>query len=249
MRLNKMRENAASGGFGSAWRGFSRWDRVACVALAASLVLLLFLRLRTPGLSLIVAGFLFLVSAVYLFFSQCVPWLRTHWLWSLRNRLILAYLFIAVVPMLLFGSMAALCTYAFYRHFGAYLVYADFDKRIDQVGNTARALANVYAVQAAANHGIIDTQSLPPRAEVLIEEQQANLPGLKIDVGSGEDLLQRAQGPRHNQFSGLVQSGNTVVLRGVVARPIPEGRVLISVSVPLTPEFAATIEPDSVRSD
>lgn len=244
MRLNKMHENAASGGFRSAWRGFSGWDRVAFVVLAASLVLLLFLRSRTPGSSLIVAGFLFFVSVVYLFFSQCVPWLRTHWLWSLRNRLILAYLFIAVVPLLLLGSMAALCTYAFYRHFGAYLVYADFDKRIDQVGNTAQALANVYAVQAAANHGIIDTQSLPPRAELFIEEQQANLPGLKIEVGSGEEFLQRAPGPRHNRFEGLVQTGDTVALRAVVVRRIPEGRVLVSVSVPLTPEFAATIEPD-----
>lgn len=226
------------------WRHLKIRDGAAVAVLLIS-ALFLFLRLAAitfiPPLAL---GLALLVSAAYLFFFRAVPWLREHWLWSLRSRLILAYLFIAVVPMLLLASMAALSAYFLYWHFGAYLVYADFQKRIDQTLETAETLSTAYALEAVANGGHVDANGLPPHTELFVGAAQAELPGLKIEVGKGEELLQRAQDRRHTQFAGLVQNDDMVAVRAVVARRMGNGRLIVSVSVPLSPEFAATIEPD-----
>src|SRR5271170_5840584 len=45
-------------------------------------------------------------------------WARKHLLWSLRNRLITAYLFIAVVPVLMLLTMAGLAAYLLYWQLG-----------------------------------------------------------------------------------------------------------------------------------
>ncbi|PYU02584.1 MAG: hypothetical protein DMG34_15870, partial [Acidobacteria bacterium] len=51
------------------------------------------------------AKFVGLLSAGYLSF-RAMSWWRNRLLWSLRNRLIVAYLFIAVVPVLLLLTLA-----------------------------------------------------------------------------------------------------------------------------------------------
>src|SRR5277367_6749262 len=58
-------------------------------------------------------GFLCFAALVY-FVMRLIPWLRRRVLWSLRNRLIVAYLFMAVVPVLLLVTMIGIATYLFY---------------------------------------------------------------------------------------------------------------------------------------
>jgi sigma-B regulation protein RsbU (phosphoserine phosphatase) len=59
--------------------------------------------------------FLFLAVLAFGYLAvRGFQWAREHLLWSLRNRLVIAYLFIAVVPVLLLLTMAGL---------GAYLLY------------------------------------------------------------------------------------------------------------------------------
>ena len=66
----------------------------------------------------------------------------------MRNQLIDLYVFLAVVPMLLLLAMGALSLYLLYWHFGAYLVYADLQKRIDQLASTADTIATAYALES-----------------------------------------------------------------------------------------------------
>ena len=66
-------------------------------------------------------GFLGFAAIVY-FVVRLVPWVRTRVLWSLRNRLIVAYLFMAVVPVVLLVTMIGIATYLFYLQLGAHLL-------------------------------------------------------------------------------------------------------------------------------
>jgi len=69
--------------------------------------------------------------------------------WRLRNRLIVAYLFIAVVPVLLLLSLAALGAREMAGQIAVYLVHSEFERRMDSLRNSAQALARAPAAQRA----------------------------------------------------------------------------------------------------
>ena len=59
---------------------------------------------------------------------RLIPWFRTKFMWTLRNRLIVAYVFIAVVPVILLLSMAGLATYGLYLQLGAHVFQDDLQR-------------------------------------------------------------------------------------------------------------------------
>lgn len=73
-----------------------------------------------------VAVFLLLVRVVYL---QAV-----ETLWLLRNRLILAYVFMGVVPVLLIAGMLAIGAYMFYGQYASYLLLSELNDHTRNVG-------------------------------------------------------------------------------------------------------------------
>jgi len=71
------------------------------------------------------------------------------------------------------------------------------------------------------------------------------LPGLKVETGKGEELLGRGDEPfSRNRFRGLVFSEGQLALRSVVARPTSTGRIVVSVTVPVSPELIDTLAPE-----
>src|SRR5437867_13416744 len=73
--------------------------------------------------------YLAVVASVYLLF-RLIGWWRDRLLWSLRNRLIVAYLFIAVVPFLSIVTSAVLAGRILYSQLGAYLLHEALQLRI-----------------------------------------------------------------------------------------------------------------------
>jgi len=73
--------------------------------------------------------YLAVLAGVYLLF-QLIGWWRNRLLWSLRNRLIVAYLFIAFVPILLTVTLVFLAGRILYSQLGAYLLHEDIQQRI-----------------------------------------------------------------------------------------------------------------------
>jgi sigma-B regulation protein RsbU (phosphoserine phosphatase) len=228
----------------SLWRRTNLWDR------AALLFILLYavpaalrdagLAVRVPG----VLGFLFALSLAYFVLVRGIGWVRRRLLWRLRNRLIVAYLLIAVVPVLLLVTIAALSAYLLYWQFGAYLVYSDLQRRQDEVATTAEMLANSLAVEAAATRKPVDMNSLPPPTTAFLDMARADLPGLEATVGKNEELLQRSPDRPRSHFAGIVQSNDQLVLASVIARMLPSGRLVVSVSVPVSPALISMLEPE-----
>jgi len=213
------------------------------VVLAYLLLILFGPQLRLPALwsSRIVA----IVALSYL----AVRLLGAHknWLWSLRNQLIAVYFFVSILPILLQVVMTALALYLLYWHFGAYLVYADLERRIEQVASAADTLTTAYALEIASTGATAPagTQSEPPpHTAIFLAAAQESLPGLKITAGAGQELLARGTDRRRFRFAGLVSDGDAVELRAVVERRVNGQRLIVSAEVPVTPEFLATLEPE-----
>jgi sigma-B regulation protein RsbU (phosphoserine phosphatase) len=191
------------------------------------------------------SGFLFFLAscaAIY-WLARGWVWARDHLLWSLRNRLVAAYIFIAVVPVLLLLAMAGLAAYLLYWQLGSYVIYTEMGEREERVGVVATAMATSYAAEATLGHTAA-ALALPVDPATYIKNAMAEFPGLKIETGKGEELLTARGSHRGNRFRGLVYSDGQLALRAVVARPTPSGRILVSVLVPVTPEFIDTLAPE-----
>ncbi len=224
------------------WEGISfvDWIALAVLLLYGALLGLRAYHAQIPGAGFLL--FLAICAAIYWLVRGWV-WARDHLLWSLRNRLVAAYVFIAVVPVLLLLTMVGLATYLLYWQLGSYVIYTEMEEREERVGVVATAMATSYAAEATLGRNAA-ALTLPVDPTTYIKNAMTELPGLKVETGTGEELL-HANGPSgRNRFRGLVFSGGQLTLRGVVARPSPAGRILVSVIVPVTPELIQTLAPE-----
>src|SRR6202051_4533624 len=87
--------------------------------------------------------FLAVLAGAYLVYRM-VAWGRNRLLWSLRNRLIVAYLFIAVVPILLIMTFVLLAGRFLYSQLGAYLLYEDLHRRIEMITDISQHIAAAH---------------------------------------------------------------------------------------------------------
>src|SRR5262249_40409018 len=141
-----------------------------------------------------------LLALLYLL-VRFIGWWRNRLLWSLRNRLIVSYLFIALVPVLLVTLLATPARLLLYTPLGRYLLYDDMQKRVQMLDDGA---AQIAAALAASKQNVT-----PELAEHLISMQQhevydARLPGLQIDFTTNEYLFRQLAGDKRT-FSGLIQ--------------------------------------------
>jgi serine phosphatase RsbU (regulator of sigma subunit) len=88
--------------------------------------------------------FLALIALVYLL-VRLILLARRRLLWRLRNRLIVAYLFIAVIPILLLLTMVGLAGYLLELQIGAHLLRDDLNQRENMIAADASAIAGVVA--------------------------------------------------------------------------------------------------------
>src|SRR5258708_39801389 len=108
------------------WRRLC-WPDLAAISLAlAGLAAQIF---APAGGFFSFVRFFGLLSAGYLAF-RAISWWRNRLLWSLRNRLIVAYLFIGVVPVLLLVTLAVSAAQVLYSQLGGFLLYGEFHIRL-----------------------------------------------------------------------------------------------------------------------
>src|SRR2546426_606957 len=97
------------------WHSLSWLDVVSTVATAAGLILAF---LNASGGLPSFLKYLAVLAGIYLFI-RFLGWWRNRLLWSLRNRLIVGYLFIALVPILLIVTLVFLVGRILYSQLGA----------------------------------------------------------------------------------------------------------------------------------
>src|ERR1700758_573043 len=89
-------------------------------------------------------GFLSVVS-ILLFGLLAFRWLKAKLLWRLRNRLIVTYVFIGVVPTLLLVVMALATLYLFAGQFANFIVTSEVNLQLHSVEAMNAAIANEMA--------------------------------------------------------------------------------------------------------
>jgi phosphoserine phosphatase RsbU/P len=124
----------------------SRFAWVACYLLAIDL-LLYFLRKflallgssYAAGLSGWSSFLTFVVAA--LFAVLAFRWLKSRLLWRLRNRLIVTYVFIGVIPAVLLVAIGFITLYLFAGQFANFVVTSEIDSRLQSLSEVNAALA------------------------------------------------------------------------------------------------------------
>jgi sigma-B regulation protein RsbU (phosphoserine phosphatase) len=229
--------NSALAKFTQIWRRLSRPDVVALV-LAVLGVSALLLELTGGAYSFI--KFLGLLSAAYLAF-RLIVWGRSRLLWSLRNRLIVAGLFLAVVPILMLVVLAGLAGQILYSQLGGYLLYEDIHGRLGRMADSAASLAGAEKTLPANIPDKVVEEALDAQIHVAYSKE---LPGLKIEFHADPRRLSRIAGPNAREFTGLVQSSGQLHLIAMRDVESPRGRNVVELSVRVTPEFLETVAPD-----
>jgi len=89
-------------------------------------------------------GFLAFLSAI-LFSILAFRWLKRRILWRLRNRLIVTYVFIGVIPVVLLVAMAGFSLFLFAGQFASYVVISELNAQLRSVEAVNAAISNELA--------------------------------------------------------------------------------------------------------
>ena len=184
--------------------------------------------------------YLAVLAALYLL-VRFIGWWRSRLLWSLRNRLIVAYLFIAFVPILLILTLVFLAGRILYSQLGAYLLHEDIQQRIEMIEDISEHIAVAHQ---ALPPGVTQEESERILAEQYRAVHDRDLPGLAITFSSDSSLLRKLDQSGKKSFAGLLQQADELSLTSLKVIPDRKGERVVTVRVPVTPVFLATIAPD-----
>jgi sigma-B regulation protein RsbU (phosphoserine phosphatase) len=186
------------------------------------------------------AKFVGILSAGYLLF-RAISWWRSRLLWSLRNRLIVAYLFIAVVPVLLLLTLAVLAGQILYSQLGGYLLYEDIHSRLGRMADSAASIASAERTLPSTINDKVVEEALDAQIQMAYAKE---LPGLKVEFHADPKRLARVAGPNAKEFTGILQSGGQTHLIAMREVESPRGKNLVQLSLRVTPEFLETVALD-----
>jgi sigma-B regulation protein RsbU (phosphoserine phosphatase) len=157
-------------------------------------------------------------------------------IWRLRNRLLVTYMFIAVVPVLLLATLAGAGTWFLANQLAVYLVTSELDRRIDSLRTAA---TSIVRTESAGRAALMERMS-----ELFYKE---NYPGLEMVVRDGNRVLRYpANGtlppaiPGWGEISGVLVRGKTFYAWCHANTPSGD----VTVTAPLTAEFLANLVPN-----
>jgi sigma-B regulation protein RsbU (phosphoserine phosphatase) len=206
------------------------------IALAVILLYALARLAGALGISIPFSDLLGLLAfiAVFYFFFRLLPWVRNQLLWRLRNRLIVAYIFIAVVPIVLLLTMVGLAGYGLYLQLGAHLLRDDLNEQISMISTDADTIAGAIEQEGPGKTGSLTEQTLMshPGLASLIAAARVGWPEFRVMPNRGLHLVKAGNG---HHFAGLAEFEKKLWLASAKSRSGPAGPINILVAVPLTP--------------
>ncbi len=112
--------------------------------LALILELLRFATRSSAGMLAGWANFLVIV-AVSCALAMGLRWLRRRLMWRLRNRLIITYIFIGVIPVMLLVAMGCVAGYLFAGQFATYVALSELQSRLQHLESANEVLARQFS--------------------------------------------------------------------------------------------------------
>src|SRR6266705_3956926 len=92
-------------------------------------------------------GWIIFLSLLVIFFSTILGarWLSSRLLWRLRNRLVVTYVFIGVMPLILLTFLSGLTFYLFSGQFAAYILTTRLDSELRNLAASNQLFARRIA--------------------------------------------------------------------------------------------------------
>jgi len=219
------------------WKRLS-WLDLVCTAVAAGGSLAVLFGLHGGFFSFL--KYLAVLASVFLLF-RLIGWWRNRLLWSLRNRLIVAYLFIAFVPILLIVTLVFLAGRILYSQLGAYLLHEDIHNRIEMIADISEHIAIAHKLLPASVTQEESERVLAAQSHAVHDRE---LLGLSISFSNDTSLLRKVTPAGRRSFAGLLQQGDALSLTSLRAILDRKGERVVTLRVPVTPDFLSTVAPD-----
>jgi len=127
-------------------------------------------RRASPATSASLEGWVIFLSGLAIVLLAIVGfgWLRSQLLWRLRNRLIVTYVFIGVIPVFLLVMISLITLYLFAWQFAGFVVTSDIATHLRGMEAANRAIAHHLATQVSGGRKLdaeIVTRARPLRPE------------------------------------------------------------------------------------
>jgi len=224
----------------SFWKSLSRLDWIALAAIVLGIWAGWSGNPLQGDAAMRFLRFLALVALFYLAYRAWSRW-RLELLWSLRNRLIVAYLFIAVVPILLLVILAGRARQIIYAQVGSYMLHEEIHRRVDLLADSTAYIAAAEKTYPPSINQEVLEESLVAQIK---EAEGKSLPGLVVSFHVPEDYFRKFAGPKASSFAGLVQTESQLRLACMREVASPRGKEILELSVPVTAEFLESIGTD-----
>jgi sigma-B regulation protein RsbU (phosphoserine phosphatase) len=220
------------------WKSLSKLDWLAIVVCIAGLA-----AAANPIRSLPGAGLVRLfgvLAAGYVLYRFWTRW-RAELLWSLRNRLILGYLFLAVVPVVLLLILASMLGQILYSQLAAYLLYHDIEDRIAMMSDASAGLVAAEASLPASMPVATRQEILTKQAMLSVGKQ---LPYVRVNFEVDPVFFEKVAGRGARSFSGLMQNGDQLRLVGMQELESAGEKRIVEVSAPFDKKVLENVAPD-----
>ncbi len=136
------------------------WAALYTLALDLLLLAVQWLtRRESPAISESLRGWVIFLStlAIILLAIAAFRWLRSQLLWRLRNRLIVTYVFIGVIPVFLLVAISLITLYLLAGQFASYVVTSDIATHLRSMEAANHAIAHHLAAQISRD-GKLDAE-------------------------------------------------------------------------------------------
>jgi len=190
-------------------------------------------------------GFLSFVS-ILLFTILAFRWLKAKILWRLRNRLIVTYIFIGVVPTLLLISMAFATLYLFAGQFANFIVTSEIHLQLHSVEAVNAAIAHELA--ARLDRGESPNVELLERlrkSEAIWKDRRVcawvGTKALPICADAKNQVSFAFPGFIHGPFKEIVRDHGELYLRAATVAPLRSEKLVVVSSEALDQELIQEI--------
>jgi sigma-B regulation protein RsbU (phosphoserine phosphatase) len=214
---------------------------------------LLFRRVSRPVADTLAAWLWFLTFiSLVLLLLLALRWLRRVFMWRLRNRLIVTYMFMAVIPVALLLALALGSLYLFAGQFATFLVTSEINSELKSLQTANEAIGHELAVQLehgrpAASASLEGMRGDPDwkRREVIAWHR--GKPILVSGAARGTPQVQSPPGFAVQKLHQVMRDRDKLYLRALTTIPTGGDKLTVVSSEPLNNEELAVLAADLGR--